>query len=69
MNEQRVSVLAIEGEAGLRIDFCDFCQGYLKTYAGEGAEDVLLADWTSIHLDIIATDRGLKRLATSLYEM
>jgi FdhE protein len=68
-NEQRVSVLAIEGEAGLRIDSCEFCLGYLKTYAGEGAEDVLLADWTSIHLDILATDRGLKRLATSLYEM
>jgi hypothetical protein len=30
---------------------------------------VLLADWTSIHLDIIAQDRGLKRLATSLYQL
>ena len=27
---------------------------------------MLLADWTSIHLDIIARDRGLKRLAASM---
>jgi len=67
INEQRVSVLDIEGEAGLRIDFCGLCRGYLKTYAGEGSEDVLLADWTSIHLDVIAADRGLNRLASSLY--
>jgi len=34
---------------------------YLKTY-GEGSETVLLADWTSLHLD-------LKRMAASLYEV
>lgn len=36
---------------------------------GEGSEGVLLADWTSLHLDVIARDRGLKRLAASLYEL
>ncbi len=45
------------------------CRGYLKTYDGEGSENVLLADWTSIHLDVIARDRGLKRLAASLYTL
>ena len=30
---------------------------------------VLLADWTSIQLDMIALDRGLKRLAASVYEV
>lgn len=68
-NHHRLAVLAIEGEGGLRIDHCEFCGGYLKTYDGEGDEEVLLADWTSIHLDILAQDRGLKRLATSLYEL
>ena len=29
---------------------------------------MLLADWTSLHLDVIAQDRGLKRLAASLYD-
>jgi FdhE protein len=66
-NNHQLSVLTIEGEPALRIDHCESCSGYLKTYDGEGQESVLLADWTSIHLDMIAQDRGLKRLATSLY--
>jgi FdhE protein len=66
---QRLSVLAIEGEGGLRVDYCDACKGYLKTYDGQGNEEVLLADWTSLHLDLLARDRGLKRLAASLYEL
>jgi FdhE protein len=68
-DDHRLSVLAVEGEGGLRIDYCESCRGYLKTYAGEGSESVLLADWTSIHLDIVATDRGLKRLSGSVYEI
>ena len=63
------SRLAIEGEGPLRIDHCETCRGYVKTYDGEGHENLLLADWTSIHLDIIAQDRGLQRLATSLYHL
>ena len=68
-DEHRLAVVAVEGEAGLRIDYCDACSGYLKTYDGEGSESVLLADWTSLHLDVIARDRGLKRLAASLYDL
>jgi FdhE protein len=65
----RLSVLAIEGENGLRIDYCDACHGYLKTYDGHGSEQILLADWTSLHLDVLARDRGLNRFAMSLYEL
>jgi FdhE protein len=61
--------VTVEGEGGLRIDYCESCRGYLKTYDGEGNEAVMLVDWTSIHLDVIARDRGLKRLAASLYEL
>ena len=68
-NDHRLAVLAVEGEGGLRIDYCEACRGYLKTYDGEGSENVLLADWTSLHLDVIACDRGLKRLAASLYTL
>ena len=68
-DHRRLAVLTIEGEAGLRIDHCELCGGYLKTYDGEGSEEVLLADWTSIHLDFIAHDRGLRRMAASLYEL
>jgi len=65
----RLTALTIQDEAGLRIDYCDVCKGYLKTYDGEGSESVLLADWTSLHLDMIARERGLKRLAASLYDL
>jgi hypothetical protein len=30
---------------------------------------VLLADWTSLHLDLLARDRGWRRLAASLFEI
>jgi FdhE protein len=66
-DDHRLMVVAVEGESGLRIDYCAECGGYLKTYSGEGNESLLLADWTSLHLDQIASDRGLKRLAASLY--
>jgi FdhE protein len=64
-----LSVLAVEGEKQFRIDYCDSCLGYLKTYNGEGSESILLADWTSLHLDVLARDRGLKRFADSLYDL
>jgi FdhE protein len=68
-NDHLLPVLVIEGENGLRIDCCELCGGYLKTYEGRGNDSFLLEDWTSLHLDIVARDRGLKRLASSLYEL
>ena len=68
-DEHRLSVVTIEGENGLRIDYCESCGGYLKTHDGGGDESFLLEDWTSLHLDMIARDRGLRRLAPSLYEL
>ncbi len=65
---QRLTSVTIEEEPGLRIDHCESCGGYLKTYDGEGNEALWLSDWSSLHLDLIAHDRGLKRLAVSLYE-
>jgi FdhE protein len=67
-DSQRLASLSIEGEPKLRIDHCESCGGYLKTYDGQGQETLWLSDWTSLHLDVIAHDRGLKRLAASLYE-
>jgi FdhE protein len=69
VDDHRLAVVAVEGESGLRIDYCEACSGYLKTYDGQGSESVLLADWTSLHVDIIARDRGLMRYAGSLYEL
>jgi FdhE protein len=68
-DDHRLAVVAVEGESGLRIDYCEACSGYVKTYEGQGNESVLLADWTSLHLDIVARDRGLNRCAGSLYQV
>jgi FdhE protein len=68
-DDSRLAVLGIEGEPRLRIDYCKTCGGYLKTCNGESSESVLLADWTSLHLDVIARDRGFRRCAASLYEL
>jgi FdhE protein len=68
-DSQRLAVLAVQGEAGLRIDYCEACKGYLKTYDGQGDEAVQLLDWTSLHLDLLARDRGLERMAASLYDL
>jgi FdhE protein len=68
-DSDRAVVLSIEGEGGLRIDHCEACRGYLKTYDGQGDEVLLLADWSSLHLDLLARERGLERLAASLYEL
>jgi len=38
----------------LRIDHCELCGGYIKTLVEDRSEDVFLADWTLIHLDIVA---------------
>jgi FdhE protein len=67
-DSQRLESVLIEGELGLRIDHCAACSGYIKTYDGQGDENLFLSDWSSLHLDVLASDRGLKRLAASLYE-
>jgi len=67
-DSQRLASVTIEGEPALRIDHCESCGGYLKTYVGQGSESLFLSDWSSLHVDLIAHDRGLKRLAASLYE-
>lgn len=67
-DDHRLAGFAIEGDGRLRIDYCEQCKGYLKTYVGEGSEALWMADWTSLHLDLSARHRGLERLAASLYE-
>lgn len=67
-DSQRLESVTVEGESGLRLDHCASCRGYIKTYDGLGDESLFLSDWSSLHLDVLAADRGLKRLANSLFE-
>lgn len=66
---EHLRVLEVEGEDRLRIDTCDACKGYVKTYAGEGEEGLFLNDWSTLHLDLLAAKRGFRRLGASLYEL
>jgi len=68
-DSDKLSILEAEGQGGLRLDLCEVCKGYTKTWAGEGDPALLLCDWTSLHLDLIAIGRGYLRKGVSLFEL
>jgi len=65
-DDHRLSILSIDGEADLRLDVCESCSGYLKTYSNEGHEALIFSDWATLHLDVLAQDRGLLCAGTPL---
>lgn len=65
----RLRILELDGGGPLRIDGCEDCKGYVKTYVEEGDEDLFLSDGSTLHLDVMAKNRGLRRIGTSLYEL
>jgi FdhE protein len=67
--QERLGILQVEGEERLRIDVCGECRGYVKTYTDEGDEELFLADWPTLHLDVLALERGFQRVGASLYEL
>ena len=64
-----LEILTVEDDQKLRIDACRQCRGYLKTYIEVGQEELLLADWSTLHLDALAQERGLERRGKSLYQL
>lgn len=62
-----LEIIGLDEEPDLRIDTCKKCKGYLKTYTGEGQEQVALADWSTLHLDMIAKKHGFKRIGYRMY--
>ncbi|MFA5354043.1 MAG: formate dehydrogenase accessory protein FdhE [Thermodesulfovibrionales bacterium] len=68
-DQDKMEVFELEGEEHFRIDHCRECNGYIKTCIEEGDEELLLADWSSLHLDIIAGQEGFQRRAGSLFEL
>lgn len=61
----KLDILIIDNEEGFRIDLCNECKSYIKTF-----ERILLNDHTpelldimSLPLDIIAQEKGYKRLS------
>ncbi|MDX9714550.1 MAG: formate dehydrogenase accessory protein FdhE [Dissulfurispiraceae bacterium] len=66
--QAQLDILETDNNEDLRLDLCRHCNSYIKTYTNEGNEDLMLSDWSSLHLDVIASEKGLKRSAHSLYE-
>jgi FdhE protein len=52
-----------EGEEAYRIDLCDKCRQYIKTvdYRNLEESDPVLEDLATLHLDILASQKGYKR--------
>ena len=52
-----------EGEEAYRIDICGKCRHYIKTIDQRDLEpsDPFLEDLATLHLDVIAVDRGYER--------
>lgn len=69
-DQRTLDLLELEGaDEGLRLDTCRACKGYVKIVTRAPAEPFLLADWTTLHLDALARERGLERKGASLYEL
>jgi FdhE protein len=61
--QQLLSYFCGEGEEAHRIDLCDICHHYIKTidYRTLEASDPSLEDIATLHLDILASQKGYKR--------
>ncbi|NTU43503.1 MAG: formate dehydrogenase accessory protein FdhE, partial [Nitrospirales bacterium] len=68
-DQDTMQLFELEQDEPFRIDVCEDCKGYLKTYTDEGDEGLMLADWSSLHLDILALQEGYQRRVSSLYEL
>lgn len=58
---KEMHILEPEGEEAMRLDVCDKCHTYLKTYQEEGEEAVYLRDWATIHLDFLGEEKSLQK--------
>lgn len=64
-DSSKMNIITAEGEDGFRIDICDACNSYLKTVEFRILHDLNpeVADLISLPLDIIAQDKGYRRLS------
>lgn len=67
--QKQLKIIGLDDEPALRIDTCDSCKAYLKTYTGEGEEEVALADWSTLHLDLVAQEKGFRRAGYQMYTL
>jgi len=64
-DQESLHYLFAEGEKAYRIDLCDKCHQYIKTvdYRNLAESDPVLEDLATLHLDILASQKGYTRPA------
>ena len=65
---KKMHILEPEGEEDMRLDVCDECHAYLKTYGREGREDVFLRDYATLHLDLLGEEKNLIKKGNAMLE-
>lgn len=67
LEQETLKIIEVAEETDLRLDTCEKCKSYLKIYTNEGNEQVVLADWSTLHLDLIGEKNGYKRTGYRMY--
>ena len=60
-NEDLERIHILELDKKIRLDVCDVCHAYLKTYCDEDEENIYLRDRTTLHLDLLAEEKNLHK--------
>jgi FdhE protein len=71
-DQDKLTYIEVEGEAGHRVDICLHCQHYLKTIdtrEKEGPLDWEVEDYLTLYLDHLAQEEGYKRPEGLFVEM
>ena len=58
---EKIHILEFDGKQTIRLDVCDECHAYLKTYGEEDETNIYLRDWTTLHLDLLAEEKNLHK--------
>ena len=69
-DHKKLHYLYAEGQEAYRVDLCDKCKKYTKTVDSRKLDyepDLNLEDIITIHLDILASEKGFKRPVPSLW--
>ena len=64
----KMHILEPEGQSAIRLDVCDKCHAYLKTYNEEGEEGIYLQDWATLHFDLLGEEQNLIKKGSVLLE-
>jgi len=67
---EKLQYLYEEGREAYRVDICDNCKQYIKTVDSRKLDyepDLPLEDIITIHLDILASEKGYKRAVPNLF--